>query len=108
MPGEMNFEHETAWALAPYLGLRPTQIFPISLESAPFLFSVWFVLKTTIRIIFITVIPFSFGYFRVLPVPGLIVAESTTFGILVRPVVVFDYLVVCEYFFFILCALTSS
>ena len=34
--------NETAWLLAPYLGLRPTQIFPISLESAPFLFSVWF------------------------------------------------------------------
>ena len=34
--------NETARLLAPYLGLRPTQIFPMSLESAPFLFSVWF------------------------------------------------------------------
>lgn len=38
--------NQTAYLLAPYLGLRPTQIFPISLESAPFLFSIWFGLCT--------------------------------------------------------------
>ena len=42
----IDFLNETAWACAPYLRLRPTQLFPITMESAPFISSVWLVLAS--------------------------------------------------------------
>ena len=58
--------NEIALFLAPYLGLRPTQIFPFSSESAPFIFSVWLVLVSICY----------FGFVREGPGPNAIVTEA--------------------------------